>query len=202
MAPLGYPKSNSKLSLPKLTGLAWAPGNWEAGLSRNWLSVNVADPPPHTHTPPTLGGQGTCVKAPKSPLYPPLTASGAPSRVSSQGQWLTPTEGFKEASGLGHIPQLPSGQDSHSCGYWGPRMDQGEEGSLPLLPLPASHWTYISGTEPRSHCPPDLETAQGARDSPPQIRKGKRGWPLGIFWPCLSLSCLPLRPFTLPSLSV
>lgn len=49
MAPLGYPKSNSKLPLPKLTGLAWAPGNWEAGLSRNWLSVNVATPP-HTHT--------------------------------------------------------------------------------------------------------------------------------------------------------
>lgn len=54
-----------------------------------------SNPPTHTHTHPTLGGQGTCVKASKSPLYPPLTASGAPSRVSSQGQWLTPLKDLK-----------------------------------------------------------------------------------------------------------
>lgn len=121
MAPLGYPKSNSKLPLPKLTGLAWAPG--ELGgrtFQKLALKVNVADPPTHTLL---WVARGLVLKHLNLFLYPPLTASGAPSRVSSQDQWLIPTEGFKEASGLDHIPQPPSGQDSHSCGYWGPRMD-------------------------------------------------------------------------------
>lgn len=51
MAPLGYPKSNSKLSLPKLTGLAWAPGElggWT--FQKLALKANVADAPPSTHT--------------------------------------------------------------------------------------------------------------------------------------------------------
>lgn len=105
-------------------------------------------------------------------LLPPTPASGAPRaaptppRLPNGNQWFTPTEGFEEASGLGHIPHpliLPGFR-------WVPGSQGRLGGSLLPLPLPTSHWTYNSGTEPDSHCPPNLvwgETSPGKPETPP-----------------------------------
>lgn len=144
----------------------------------------------------------------KSPFIPfphclrcPISQPCALARLPSWDRWLIPTEGFKEASGLSHIPHpLPV-----QPGLPYPRMpgsQVGLEGSLLSLPLPASHWTYNSGTEPCSRCPPNLvlegDKPRRARD-PPHPRSGKeRGWHLGIFWLWLCLSPPPC-PCSTPS---
>lgn len=141
-------------------------------------------------------------------LYPLLTASGATSRLSSQDQWLTPTEGFKEASGLRHIPQPPSGQDSYSCGSQGPRVAWGGHCcSSPYL-LVTGHTTQEPShahTVLQTWCPPNLETSTGEPGTPPNLERN--GWPLGIFWLSLSpflllrLPALPLNHISPSSLS-
>lgn len=129
---------------------------------------------------------------------PPLTASGAPfhSPVPPPGcpagtSGSPPTEGFEEASGLGHIPHPPSGQDSHSRGCQG--LGAGCGGHFFPFPLPASHWTYNSGTEPGSRCPSKPVSGETSTSEPgthtPNL-KGKR-LTCGHF---LALSCLSLSP--------
>lgn len=122
----------------------------------------------------------------KSPFIPfphclrcPISQPCALARLPSWDRWLIPTEGFKEASGLSHIPHpLPV-----QPGLPYPRMpgsQVGLEGSLLSLPLPASHWTYNSGTEPCSRCPPNLvlegDKPRRARDPPtPDLERREVG---------------------------
>lgn len=64
-------------------------------------------------------------------------------------------------------PPPRSSQDSHSRGCQDPRA--GLRGHYSPSPLPASHWTYNSGTEPGSGCPPTLglgDTSPGEPGTP------------------------------------
>lgn len=84
---LGTPKAIGKLLLPKLTGLAWAPGKLGGRTFQKLaFKVNVADPP---HIPLWVT-RGLVLGHLNLLLYPPFSASGATSRLSSQDQWLTP----------------------------------------------------------------------------------------------------------------
>lgn len=153
-------------------------------------------------------------------LYPPLTASGAPFRspmplpgcpAGTNGS--SPLKDLKrpQASATYLTPPPPV-----RPGLLFPRMPRsqgGLEGSLLSLPLPASHWTYNSGTEPGSCCPPNLvlggDKPRRARDPPPQIWKAERlaSWhflvlALALALPFSSSSMSLLQPFILLSLSI
>lgn len=147
-------------------------------------------------------------------LYPPLTASGAPFR--SPVPWPGCPAGTDGSSPLKDLKR-PRASATYltPCpvqpGLPFPRMpgsQVGLEGSLLSLSLPASHWTYNSGTEPGSRCPPNLvlegDKPRRARDPHPHAptpRSGKeRGWHLGIFWLWLCLSPPPC-PCSTPSSS-
>lgn len=154
---------------------------------------------------PTLGGQGTCVSTSKSPFAPsshclrgPLPQPCTPSRLSSWDQWLTPTEGFEEASGLGHIPHPPSRQDSHSCGCQGLRAGWGAHCCPSFHLLVTGHTTQ----EPsQAHAVLQIwcqgRQAQVGQGPLSQIWKGKAGIWAFSGSVCLSLSSLPTLPFHL-----
>lgn len=173
-------------------------GSWEAGLSRNSPS-QCSRPFPR----PTLDGQGTYVRVSKSLFVPSSHCLRSPLQATRQDQWLIPTEGFKEASGLSHIPQPPSGQDSYSCGYWGPRVArEGHCCSSPYL-LVTGHTTQEPShahTVLQTWCHPNLETSTGKPGTPhPKFGKERKAglWAFsGSVSPFLLLS-----PCSAPSLS-
>lgn len=153
---LGHPRSNrQKLSLRKPT---WAGVEGLGGrtFQKLALKVSVADP---TCTQLRVaerlvsGHLNSPVPFLHSFRGPTHSPAPSPPRRPSWDQWLTPTEGFEEASGLVHIPHPQPVRTPIPLGAGVPRQAGGS--LLPLPPTPASHWTYNSGTEPGSHCPPN-----------------------------------------------
>lgn len=142
-------------------------------------------------------------------LYPPLTASGAPFHSAAPLPGCPagtndspPLKDLKRpkasATYLTHHPArrtpIPAG-----ARVSGRAAGRGVLSLLSLL-VPASHWTYNSGTKPGSHYPPNLvskETSTGDPGTPaPNL---ERGWHLGIFWPICPFLSPPLSPCTAPS---
>lgn len=190
----------------------WAPGELGGRTFLNQLSeVIVANPPGA----PLWVPRGLVLGYLNLLLYPPLTASGAPfhSPVHPPGcpagtNGSLPTEGFEEASGLGHIPHPASDQDSHSCGCKGLGAGWGGGHCCPF-PLPASHWTYNSGTEPGSRCPPNPVSGETSASEPgthaPTLERKEAGmWVFSgsVLSLPFSFSSSLLCPFTLLSLSI
>lgn len=153
---------------------------------------------------PTLDGQGTHVRVSKSLFVPSSHCLKSPLQATRQDQWLSPTEGFKEASGLSHIPQPPPGQDSYSCGYRGPRVAWGGHCcSSPYL-LVTGHTTQEPShahTVLQTWGHPNLETSTGEPGTPhPKFGKEKKAglWAFsGSVSPFLLL-CLPALPLPFP----
>lgn len=130
-------------------------------------------------------------------LRSPIPQPCAPSRLPSWTNGPPPPKDLKRPQASATY-LTPSGQDSHSYRCQGPRAGWG---SLLPLPLPVSHWTYNSGTEPGSHCPPKL--VLGDKHRPARGPSPNRVWASGpgpLLPPCrLHLSpSLYLPPFGLP----
>lgn len=159
-------------------------------------------PPLHTHTHPTLGGQGTCVKASKSlctllslPQEPP---AGYPARANGS----SPLKDLKRPQASATYLNPHPARTPIPVGTGVPGWTRGRRGSLLLLPLPASHWTYNSGTEPCSHCPPNpVSSKPGDKHREPGTPQPKFGKERKAGLRASSGSALhsPLRPFILLS---